>query len=251
MFRPALLSRKLVAPQSWQAMPHSEALKAVYEQQLSPIMQQCFGYHLIKLGGLSHSLTLPGCPIKHQVCHAYQESSSGGVVALPTDLPYREKSVDAVLMTHVLDYSADPHQVLREVDHCLIPNGQLIIVGFNPYSAAGIARWLPIKKDSALHRARFFSRSRVIDWLSLMGYQVTLEKRFLFSEMLYSKDLNKTRKWQTNAQKYLSFFASVYVIVGKKREYPLSLIKPSWKPVPKFSPVGASLRVKKEICKNV
>lgn len=216
----------------------------MYEQQLSDIMQQCFGYHLIKLGGLSQSLSLKSCPIKHQVSHTYQQNPEGGVVSLPTHLPYREKSVDAVLMAHVLDYASDPHQVLREVDHCLIPNGHLVIVGFNPYSMAGVARWLPIKKDSALHDARFFSRSRVIDWLSLMGYQVTQEKRFLFSELLYSKDLNKTRQWHIHAEKYLSFFSSVYVIVGKKREYPLSLIKPAWKPVRKFSPVGASLRVK-------
>lgn len=224
-------------------MPHSETLKARYEQELSPLVQKCFGYHLVKLGELSQALELKSCPIKHQVCHSYQAHPDAGVIAKATELPYQAKSIDAILMTHVLDYASDPHHVLREVDHCLIPNGHLIIVGFNPYSAAGLAKWLPVKKQNALHDARFFSRSRVRDWLSLMGYQVTVEKRFLFSEMLFKRAPVKTRSWHPVAQKHLSFFASVYILVAKKQEFPLSLIKPVWKPVPKFSPVGASLRV--------
>ena len=224
-------------------MPHSEALKTVYEHELAPIMQKCFGYHLVKLGELSQALRLDTCPIKHQVCHSYHNNPSAGVVAKPTELPYKEKSVDAVLMTHVLDYASDPHHILREVDHCLIPNGHLVLVGFNPYSLAGAGKWLPIRKHNPLHQARFFSRSRVRDWLSLMGYQVTEEKRFIFSELLFSRERQKNPKWHRLAQKHLSFFASVYILVAKKQEFPLSLIKPVWKPVPKFSPVGASLRV--------
>lgn len=229
-------------------MPHSEGLKAVYELELAPIMQKCFGYHLVKLGELSQALSLDTCPIKHQVCHSYHSNPLAGVVAKPTELPYKEKSVDAVLMTHVLDYASDPHHILREVDHCLIPNGHIVIVGFNPYSMAGLAKWLPFKKQNPLHQARFFSRSRVRDWLSLMGYQVTEEKRFLFSELLFSRELKKNQKWHLLAQKHLSFLASVYILVAKKKEFPLSLIKPVWKPVPKFATVGASLRVKQKNC---
>lgn len=229
-------------------MPHTEAFKVAYEKELSPVMQKCFGYHLIKLGELSQALSLETCPIKHQVCHSYQNNPGAGLIAKATELPYKERSIDAVLMTHVLDYASDPHRILREVDHCLIPSGHLIIVGFNPYSLAGLAKWLPVKKQNPVHDARFFSRTRVRDWLSLMGYQVTTEKRFLFSEMLFPREPKKPQKWQQLAQNHLSFFASVYILVAKKQEFPLSLIKPVWKPVPKFSTVGASLRVKNDKC---
>lgn len=251
MFKPALVEHSISPPLDWDDMPFGLALKSLYEQQLQDIAQQCFGYHLIKLGSLSSQMALDSCQIKHQINHAAKLGNNSDVVSLDTELPYAEKSVDAILMAHVLDFSNDPHKILREVDHCLIPNGQLIIIGFNPYSIAGLARWLPVDRSNVIHQARFFRRSRIRDWLALLGYEVTTEQRFLFSEMLFRKELPKNRKWNAIAQKYLSFFSSIYVIVGKKREYPLSLVKPVWKPVPKFSPVGASIRLKGRNLENL
>ena len=227
-------------------MPFSAELKALYERQLESAVQQCFGYHLVKLGPLSQQLILQSCQIKHQIGHSEQFGEPATVVSKATQLPYAEKSIDAFVLAHELDFTADPHQLLREVDHCLIPNGQLLVIGFNPYSLAGLARFLPFVKGNCLKQARFFSCSRVKDWLSLLGYEVTLEKRFLFADFVFSKNVRKAKPWHKFAQTYFSFFASVYLIVAKKRELPLSLIKPKWKPVPKFTPVGASLRVKPE-----
>lgn len=233
-------------------MPYGNSLKLAYEAQLQSIVQQCFGYHLVKFGELSKELSLKGCQIKHQLCQTRELSENSGVIASSTQLPYAEKSIDSFLLTHVLDFAKDPHQILREVDHCLIPNGRLIIIGFNPYSCAGAARYLPIKRNNIIHQARCFSRSRVRDWLSLLGYEINEEKRFLFSDFLFGKEVRRPRPWHSIVQRNLSFFASVYVIVGKKREFPLSLIKPRWKPVPKFSPVGASMRIiREDICKKV
>ena len=267
MYKPALSNKETRQLQSWDDLVYGDAIKSLYEMQLEPIAQQCFGYHLVKLGALSQSLDFRGCQIKHQLSQnssfaAGKDEKKPGVIASINHLPYEERSIDAFLLAHVLDFTQDPHQVLREVDFCLIPNGQIIVIGFNPYSVAGVARYLPFKRDNAIHWARFFSRSRVRDWLSLLGYEVTLEKRFLFADFLFggalfgggargdsrfNEDSKTKRQWQQFMQKHLSFFASVYVIVAKKREFPLSLIKPKWKAVPKFSPVGASIRIKATI----
>jgi len=37
-------------------------------------------------------------------------------------------------MPHTLEFTNDPHQVLREVDRVLIPEGHVVILAFNPWS---------------------------------------------------------------------------------------------------------------------
>lgn len=242
MYKPALSNIVPGAPDNWGDFLYGEELKSLYEEQLSPVVQQCFGYHLVKLGNLSQSMQLTSCKINHQISHTSSHIESSGVVSSPNQLPYAEKSIDSFVLIHELDFAQDPHQVLREIDHCLIPNGKLILVGFNPFSPAGVARFLPISKTNPIKQARFFSRSRVNDWLSLLGYEICEQQRFLFADFAFGKQLRKSKPWHPFLQRYFSFFASVYIIVGKKREIPLSPIKPKWKPVTNFSPVGASLR---------
>lgn len=245
MFKPAQTDKDIISPHLWDELPNGLQLKRVIEKQLQPVTEQCFGYHLIKLGHLSHLLELNSCQISHKVAQTSSDTtqSTSHVLAKSTALPYAEKSVDAFVLGLELDFSADPHQILREMDRCLVPNGHVIIIGFNPYSMAGIARWIPVKKAQVLRQARFFSRGRVKDWLSLLGYQVTVEQSFLFSDLILDRNLSLDSKIQRLTQKYFAYFASLYVIVGKKREFPLSLIKSVWKPAPKFSPVGASMRI--------
>lgn len=252
MLKPARHNESIAAPVSWRDMPAGDILKNLVEEEVNRLTERCFGYHMVKLGELSNALELTQCKIPHVINqteskrHTTASNEQVQVVGTSTALPYREKSIDAFLLVHELDFAQDPHQILRQIDRCLVPNGHVIIVGFNPYSLAGLAKFLPFKMNNALHRARFFSRGRVSDWLGLLGYQVTDTQSFAFSELLFDRKIDRNSKLQRLAEKYFSVFASIYVIVGKKREFPLSLIKPVWKPKPKFSPVGASIRINGE-----
>lgn len=243
MYSSARKSENITPPANWQALPSGQWAKKFIERELGPLSETCFGYHLVKLGNLSCDTELPSCKINHHVLQYTNARPGASVVAKPTALPYKEKSVDAFLMVHELDFTQDPHQILREVDRCLIPNGHVILVGYNPFSLAGLARFLRIGKRNSFLQARFFSRGRVNDWLGLLGYQVVEQTSFAFSELVLNRHTAQSKRWQRFLQKYLSFFGSFYVIVGKKREFPLSLIKPVWKPKPKFAAVGASMRV--------
>ncbi|MBR6000728.1 MAG: class I SAM-dependent methyltransferase, partial [Oxalobacter sp.] len=49
-----------------------------------------------------------------------------------SQLPYATESIDLVVLPHALDLAQSPHQLLREIHRILIPEGQLIISGFNP-----------------------------------------------------------------------------------------------------------------------
>lgn len=239
--KPALLANQLRYPRKWTDLPVGEDIKALTEQSLVEVSRQFFGYHMVKLGDLSSQLELSSCSIKHVVNQTRQPCEVSSIVSASHDLPYIENSIDAFVLSHELDFAQDPHQILREVDRCIMPNGYLVISGFNPFSIAGLLKYLPVQRDNILHDARFFSHLRITDWLQLLGFEIIDTQHLLFSSLLFERKLNQLSRWQLWGQKYLPFLGAMYIIVAKKRVLPLSPIKAKWKPKPNFSALGASM----------
>ena len=66
-------------------------------------------------------------------------------VALHCDfdaLPFDSASLDLVVLPHALELARDPHLALREVERVLVPEGRVVIVGFNPASLWGVRQRL-------------------------------------------------------------------------------------------------------------
>jgi hypothetical protein len=240
--RPALIKNHPTKPELWQDLPLGDELKCLIEREIAEVSRKFFGYHLVRLGHLSSQIELAACPIKHQINITSNTQSYTSLVASSADLPVCENSVDAFLLAHELDFAKDPHQILREVDRTIMPNGYVVITGFNPFSLCGLFKYLPINKGSVLHDARFFSSARIKDWLQLLGFEIVDVKHLLFNELFLQRKLRASSKWSRWCHQYLPVFTSMYVIVARKREIPLSLIKPNWKAKTKFSTVGASVR---------
>ncbi|MFT4938823.1 MAG: SAM-dependent methyltransferase [Paraglaciecola sp.] len=240
--KPAFLNTKPRYPKSWQDIPLGTEIKVEIEQQLAEISRQFFGYHLVNIGNLSSEIALSQCPIKHLVNITPQINEHSSLCSLSRELPLSENSVDAILIANELDFAQDPHQILREVDRVIIPNGHVVIVGFNPYSLAGVLKYLPIKQQNILHDARFFSAPRIKDWLGLLSFEVIEQKQIIFSELFFNRKFNSQSRGYLWAEKYIPLLSSMYIVVAKKRVIPLSPIKPKWKAKTNFSPVGASMR---------
>ncbi|WP_158769754.1 methyltransferase domain-containing protein [Paraglaciecola sp. L1A13] len=237
--KPALLDKKLRYPRSWSVLPSGIERKAIVEAELDEITQQFFGYHLVKVGNLSSELSLSKCSIKHCVNMVAKEHENASMRSLSRDMALKENSVDGFVLAHELDFAQDPHQILREVDRAIMPDGDLVIVGFNPLSLTGLRKLVWFNSQSLLHEARFFSVPRIKDWLHLLGFEVTLVRYRPYTKLFTARPNNILIRW---CQRFLPQLASVYIIVAKKRTVPLSPIKPKWQLKPKFSTVGASIR---------
>ena len=235
--KPALAFRQPHYPESWHSLPNGEVIKKAIEDELAPWWSKFFGYHLIKLGALSAEIDIPNCTINNQVTIS-SESNSMNVVGDIDDLPLQEHSVDVCLLSHALEFSLDPHHVVREANRVIIPNGYLIITGFNPFSLVGVNKLLPYRRNKTPWNEHFFSPMRVKDWLHLMGFEILADQRCLHTNLtgqLTTDSLNN--QWHRFAKNYLHALGSVYVIVAKKRILPLTPIKPKWKIRPGFSSV--------------
>ena len=235
--KPALSFRQPQSPKAWHKLPNGEFILNELNQQLALWWPKFFGYHLLKIGALSRDIDCSTSPIKHQLTVS-GFTNKANVVADVDDLPLLEHSVDVCLLSHALEFSVDPHHVVREANRVLIPNGYLIITGYNPFSLAGLNKFIPYRKKHSPWNERFFSPMRVKDWLHLMGYEILSDQRSLHSS-LASKvtDGKLVNYYQNFAKNYLPSLGSIYVIIAKKRVLPLTPIKPKWQLRPKFSPV--------------
>ncbi len=203
--------------------------------------QRIFGYYFVKLGNLSAQIALPQSQIKQQFSLTPVQVEQTSVIGQTHDLPFQENSIDGFLLANELDFAQDPHQVLREVDRTITGSGYVIITGFNPVSLAGLIKYSPFKRDDMLHHARFFTSSRIKDWLHLLGFEIVEQRHLLYSSLFLSSDKSIQRDpyWLKN---YLPWSGAVYVILARKREFPMTLVKPKWKIKPRFSAIGASAR---------
>lgn len=235
--KPALAFRKQQNPKSWGQLPNGHIILNEINQVLAPWCSKFFGYHLLKIGALSGEVSCADSTIKHQITIS-EATDNVSVISEIDDLPFLEHSVDVCLLSHALEFTGDPHHVVREANRVLIPNGYLVITGFNPFSLAGLNRFIPYRRQKSPWNERFFSSMRVTDWLHLMGYEILADEHLIHSSLAGVMGQGKVASyWKRFSRKFLPQLGSVYVIVAKKRVLPLTPIKPKWKLRPKFSPV--------------
>ncbi|MGF1803664.1 SAM-dependent methyltransferase, partial [Aliivibrio sifiae] len=97
MIKPALLDKKIEKPHSWSDIPHGEWIGELIQSRLDEWCPKLFGYHMLKIGGLSAELDSRFCNIKHQVNLDNKNSLKNIVSELP-QLPFLEKSIDACVL---------------------------------------------------------------------------------------------------------------------------------------------------------
>jgi SAM-dependent methyltransferase len=222
MLKPALREQAVAPPKHWQDLANGAWLQDQIEVALAPHVERLYGYHFARVGQLSAQLQLPQSAIKHCFSLATGPSEQVQLCAEPTHLPFAEASLDAILLTGELEFAKDPHQILREVSHSLIADGKLLYVGFNPFAWHQLQLLWPGKVNQYPWCGRSFTRSRVLDWLALLNFEVSAVSYFAPSFL--------QQRWQwperlaTHTHKWLPQLASCYMIVARKREYPLTLL---------------------------
>ncbi|CAH0524966.1 class I SAM-dependent methyltransferase [Vibrio hippocampi] len=237
--KPALSKKKIVHPHSWDELAHGQWVSESIQTRLDEWCPKLFGYHLLKLGGLSCELVSCNCNIQHQV-NLDTKNPLHNVIADRYQLPFLEKSFDVVILSHQLEFIDDPHRLLREVDRVMIDDGYLIITGFNPFSLVGLSSLMPWRKKNLPWCGRMFTTNRIKDWLGLLNYQVIHCDSYAQFPMKRNRAL---WTWlEGSLGDWASPMGSLYFIVARKRTYPLKPIKPHWQLKKKLTPVSVNYR---------
>lgn len=215
---------------SWMQSELGEALIQLEKDQLAPVLRRVFGYHILQLSCAPGISMIDECPAGHKICFAphWHEGRQQPVADIEA-LPLATDSVDAVLLHHALDFTADSHRLLREATRVLMPGGRLFIVGFNPVSLWGLRSALRLRAQTPWN-ARFISRRRLTDWLSLLDFHVEKVNYGGFLPPLKHPGLlnyaSRIESWLDHLGNPTGAF---YVIVASKHRVPLIPVAPRWK----------------------
>lgn len=240
MLKPAQRERAALAPQSWQQLPHGEWLQEQLGAALAASCAKVFGYYLARVGHLAKELELPNLRVQHQFSAAAQ-----GAVDVRTQLeywPFGEAALDAILMVGQLEFERDPHQVLREMSRSLIADGHLIIAGFNPLSPAVLTGLWPNNTKRVPWSGRYFSKARINDWLSLLNFEI-VDAGYVAPSMLIGRSRRPDLGLATITS-VLPQLSSMYYMVARKREFPLTVIRVRKRMKPQMNGLPIANRVK-------
>lgn len=159
--------------ESWYATDRGQYLLAHTRELLQPPLETAFGYHILQIGPVRGASLIEGSRINHHIHASNRTGTAIGLLCEGGELPLESDSVDVVVAHHCLEFDDNPHQVLREIQRVLTPQGQLMLVGFNPFSLRGInIGCRRLWRSSPWNRHQPVSEARLTDWLHLLGCEV-------------------------------------------------------------------------------
>jgi SAM-dependent methyltransferase len=217
----------------WQA-PLGRALVAAESELLAEALEDVFGWELLQIGSWGGSRELLACSrTRRQTILAPPGFPAGvDIVGRPSQLPVTSDSIDAVLLPHTLEFAGDPYAIVREVDRVLVGEGQLLVLGFRPWSLWGM-RARASRSGFPPGMRRILSERRVRDWLVLLGYEVVASRRYLFCSP-WSNGVPAGEGSSRILRRGLThpLPASAYLLKARKRVYTLTPVRPRMREKP-------------------
>lgn len=197
------------------------------KQQLDGVLARLFGYYLVQLGGPLDFDLLEASPIRGRI-RVSPEINTGlpefavtNILSIFEDLPFASNTIDVVFLPHVLEFSEYPEHILKEVERVLIPEGYVIILGFNPYSLWGLSK---IKKG--IKKGRLHSAGLLCKWLDQNDLLVIDQRSLFFRPPLENSRLQaKLLFLESMGQLCWPSCGAVNMIMAKKRLQTLTPIR--------------------------
>ena len=226
----------------WLEQPAGRYIRAWEQAHFDQLTVNIFGYHALQMG-LPHINALAANRMPHQwhsdhvfKSDEYTDKNKNGntvnrkqaSIALIhdfTELPFDSQSLDLVVLPHVLEFSSEPHQVLREVERVLIPEGRVIVCGFNRRSLWGARQ--KISKNFLPDKGEYIAPARLRDWLKLLNMEVDQTHFGAYAlPFRNEKWLQRTACLEKLGARWWPFLGAVYMLQGIKRVRGMHLIGP-------------------------
>jgi len=240
---------------AWLRTAPGRYLLAWEQDRLDHAVTDAFGFHAVQLGlpeidGLranrmphrwvaTDSLMVPeALPMPPPTDTLITTLSPHEPTSLHCDfeaLPFPNASIDLVVLPHALELARDPHLTLREVERVLVPEGRVVIAGFNPASLWGLRqrtghlrRALGLGRERSLYLPRageFIGYWRLRDWLRLLGFEVEAGRFGCWRPPLNSEKWLQRFAWMDPVgDRWWPVLGAVYFLVAVKRVRGMRLV---------------------------
>ena len=211
----------------WLESPQGRYVIAWEQAQVDRIVTDVFGYNAIQIGLPQRDfLRANRIPLR-------QKAGEFGNVDVPCELialPFAAQSLDLIVLPHVLEFHPAPHELLREIERVLRPEGQLVIVGFNPISLWGATRHFKRRNGLFPWNGQYFSVLRIKDWLKLLAFDIDRGAFGCYRPPCQQRQwLRRWRFMELAGDRWWGFAGGVYVLRAIKRVHGMRLIEPKWR----------------------
>ena len=216
---------------AWLDTPPGRYLLEWEQAQLDRVCADLFGFHALQFG-LPQLDALRANRMPHRWL-ATEGDGEGVLQADPEALPFAERSIDLVVLPHTLELARDPHRTLAEVERVLVPEGRVVILGFNPASwwglrqrAGRLRRRLGGKGELFLPRqGEFIGYWRLRDWLRLLSFEVEGGRFGAYRPAIGSERWLERFAWMDRiGDRWWPVLGAVYMLVAVKRVRGMRLV---------------------------
>jgi SAM-dependent methyltransferase len=248
------LSRWIIEIDPWLETPYGRCVREWEQAQLDRIVADLFGFHALQVGwpavqGLRANRMPHRWLLERSAAGEGTTGGPGSVLPLSTGvlplsvladfeaLPFPSQSLDLVVLPHTLERAQDAHHTLREVERVLMPEGRVVVIGFNPASLLGMQhRAAPLlqrlgRGDTRLPVAgELIGWRRLRDWIRLLGFEIESGQFGCYRPPFASARLLDRSVWvEDTGARWWPVLGSVYVLQAVKRVRGMRLIGPAWK----------------------
>lgn len=238
---PCAQARICAGLRRWFAQPPGRWILEEEMAQLARVLPNLFGYHLLLVDYPGAAGVLEVARVRDRVviappredgaCEAAGQGRYSVVRGCADALPVASDSLDAVILPHVLEFEASPHQALREAERVLVPEGHLVVTGFNPWSLMGLGRVLAGLRREVPWSGRFYSLARMRDWMSLVGLESVHSTSCFFRPPLRNpRAMGRLGRLEGMGARWWPGRGAVYLLMARKRVTTLTPIRPRWRP---------------------
>jgi SAM-dependent methyltransferase len=210
----------------WFATPLGEYVLDCDQRFFDIAVSDVFGFHAVQIG-LAPLPCLRESRIAYK--HTLDWENKADLFADADALPFAADTLDLVVLPHTLEFVLQPHDVLREVQRVLRPEGQVVIAGFNPYSLFGAKRYFG-RETLPPWNSAMISLYRIKDWLHLLGFDVIGGGLGAYAWPTQNPKWLQRVQWMDAAgDRWWPIAGGTYYLHAVKRVANVRLIRPEWR----------------------
>ena len=193
---------------------------------------KCIGYNLLQLSLQHKKQLIQNDRVGHYINMSYFKDDDILLGDLQTDyqnFPISTDSIDNLILHHILEFTDNPYQILRESDRILSDGGNLIIMSFNPMSMLPFVSVSSRILRKPFIRPKYIRLGRVIDWLTVLNYEILVKKLFFYKLPFNNNWIFNNSTWLESLGQSIKLPTGLcYLLIAKKRSFPLNPIHKHW-----------------------
>ncbi len=229
----------------WFKSRSGHAVLGQEKKLIDDAVENLFGYYMLQFGCVSKSSLMQASRVSHKLIidekkHVFNDAKTTAAEQKPSTqwilanldfLPIGVEKIDVALLPHTLETVNDPYYLLRQVDKMLLPEGHMVITGFNPMGCLSF-RLRFFKKQQIPVKPHINRAKRLKEWLEVLGYEVE-EVRYspvmcFSANERYPRWAQLVEKIEKMLQKLGIEFGNVYCLRAKKKVDAPTLVGMKW-----------------------